>query len=198
MGQYSSLFGHTQSYLQTLGQPVKHVRDKHFSMFYPTQYYLQTLDKPVKHVGDKHYSLFYPIYCCQQMLDQPGNFWQGQTLQLTFPNLFLLVRLRLAFITCWGQSLQLIFTNLSLLVNFTLVCKTWLLSAILHISEKEKMFYNIVCRAQCYKTLFVRNSQIFILSQCLLDQAGKACKGQTLQLITEKSKLQMTKGFVTF
>jgi hypothetical protein len=47
------------------------------------------------------------------------------------------------------------------------------------------------------QNFFVRDLQIFVLSvDCLLDQAGKACQGQTLQLITKIRKLR-TNFFIT-
>ncbi len=43
--------------------------------------------------------------------------------------------------------------------------------------------------------LFVRNLPIFVISQCLLDSAGKACQVQALQLITQILKLRTKKFY---
>jgi hypothetical protein len=65
------------------------------------------------------------------------------------------------------------------------------------------MFYNIGPRAQCYKTFYVCNLIMLVISwsvcpcqvfpalanaRLALYKAGKACQGQTLELITKIRK----------
>ncbi len=116
-----------------------------------------------------------------------------------------------------------------LLASWQFFCST-LVEQFTHNLKIDSSNPNTVTRGQCYKTFFLRNLRIFVISQSVcpqqaflvqfivcgqgqeptlycstskviqqgrlmlykqtLDQAGKACPGQTLQLITKVRKLR--------
>ncbi len=58
------------------------------------------------------------------------------------------------------------------------------------IKQSHKKFYTIGIRSQCYKKICPYFTHFCTKLECLLEQAGKAYQGQTLQLITNIDKLE--------